>query len=117
MTIKQRTLWIAARLPGLFVGISGLVKLTSPARWTRLFASWGYPDWWAYVTGVVEITGAILVFTPKTSRYGTLLLAVTMLAAFVTLWTHRGGTLGWGSTPLTYCIWLTIVTVVSWNGK
>ena len=108
-------LWVAARLPGFGIGIAGLAKFYASARWDRLFLSWGYPTWLSKVTGAIEVAGAILLFVPRTTGYGALILAVTMLAAFLTLVTHRGGLLGWGATPLTYFMWLCALVIVRWK--
>jgi len=110
--IMRAFLWIAARLPGFGVGMAGLAKFYAAARWDRLFLSWGYPAWLSPIVGVVEVAGAILLFVPRTTLYGAVILAVTMLGAFLTLVTHRGGQLGWGMAPLTYFIWLSVLALV-----
>src|SRR5262249_3247341 len=98
-------IWIVARLPGFGIGMAGLAKFYAAARWQRLFISWGYPAWFTVVVAVVEVSGAILIFVPRTTLLGAVILAVTMLGAFLTLVTHRGGQLGWGAAPLSYLVW------------
>ena len=39
----------------------------------------GYPTWFLYVTGVIEVVGAILLLIPKTAVFGVLLLGATMI--------------------------------------
>jgi len=108
-------LWFVVRLPGVGIGVTGVAKFITAPRWQHWFGQWGYPEWFAYVAGVIEILGAILLFVPKTSRYGALLLSSTMLAAAVTLFTHPHTIFGRGSTPLVYCVWLAAVAIVSWR--
>lgn len=99
-------LWVAARLPGFGVGMAGLAKFYAAARWEGLFASWGYPTWLSKMVGVIEVAGAVLIFIPRTTLHGAVILALTMLCAFLTLVTHPGGRLGWGAAPLVYFVWL-----------
>ena len=106
-------LWVAARLPGFAIGMAGLGKFHASARWDRLFVSWGYPTWLSKVAGVIEVAGAVLMFIPRSSVYGAAILAVTMLCAFLTLVSHPAGQLGWGATPLVYCVWLSVIVVRS----
>ncbi len=34
------------------------------------FAQWGYPFWFQYLTGIIEVGGGICLFLPKTQWYG-----------------------------------------------
>lgn len=113
--IVSGLLWAIARLPGFAIGMAGLAKFYAAARWARLFVSWGYPAWLSKAVGVVELAAAILMFVPRTTLYGVVILAATMLAAFLTLVTHRGGLLGWGATPLSYFVWLGVLAIVTWR--
>lgn len=110
-------LWIAARLPAFGIGMAGLAKFYRSAFWEQLFVSWGYPTWLSKVVGIVEMMGAILAFVPRTTLYGIVILAITMAAAFLTLFTHQGGRLGWGLTPLTYFVWLCVLAIVRWRKR
>jgi hypothetical protein len=46
-----------------------------------LFTAVGFGQWFRYVTGILELTGAVLIMVPKTRRIGSALLATTMLGA------------------------------------
>jgi putative oxidoreductase len=109
---KAAILWTLARLPGIPIGVAGMAKFYASARWDQLFASWGYPTWFSKVTGIIEVAGAVLLFVPRTSMYGLAILAATMLGALMTLLAHRGGRFGWGSTPLAYLVWFSVLAIV-----
>ena len=68
-------------LAALFVG-AGLGKLTGAA--TPMFASWGYPAWFALLIGIAELAGAIGLLIPKTTRWAVIGLAGVMLGAVYT---------------------------------
>jgi putative oxidoreductase len=46
-----------------------------------LFTAIGFGQWFRYVTGILELTGAIPIIVPKTRRIGAALLATIMLGA------------------------------------
>lgn len=74
-------LWcVQAVLALLFVNAS-LAKLTGQPEMVALFSAVGLGQWFRYVTGVLELTGAVLIVMPKTRRVGAALLATTMLGA------------------------------------
>ena len=53
------------------------------------FVRWGYPAWWCYVTGALEMATAVLIAVPATRVGGLMLGAVVILAAIVTVLRHR----------------------------
>jgi uncharacterized membrane protein len=74
-------LWcVQALLAFVFIGAS-LAKLTGNAEAVALFTAVGLGQWLRYVTGILELTGAVLILVPKTSRIGAALLATVMLGA------------------------------------
>jgi uncharacterized membrane protein YphA (DoxX/SURF4 family) len=74
---------IAGLLALAFLAAGGS-KLAGAAPHPAQFEGWGYPIWFMYVTGLVELSGAILVAIPRTRLYGALALAATMLGAIGT---------------------------------
>jgi uncharacterized membrane protein YphA (DoxX/SURF4 family) len=46
------------------------------------FDAVGLGQWFRYFTGALEITGAILLLTPRTTGFGALLLAAICVGAF-----------------------------------
>lgn len=70
-----------------FLGAGGS-KLAGAQQMIEDFDRFGYPRWFMYFTGAVEITGALAVlvgiFVPVLAVLGGLLLAATMVGAVAT---------------------------------
>ena len=49
------------------------------------FVRWGYPAWWCYVTGALEIANAALIAVPGTRDAGLILGALIVAAAVLTV--------------------------------
>ena len=49
------------------------------------FARWGYPRWWTFVTGGLEIMSAVLIALPASRLVGLALGAVIVAAAVITV--------------------------------
>ena len=64
----------------MFVNASG-AKLMGTPDFVALFTAVGVGQWFRYVTGILELTGAVLILVPKTRRSGDALLATIMLGA------------------------------------
>ena len=79
--IIKTCLWI---LLGLLFLAAGGAKLWNPAAHAEKFAHWGYPLWFVYATGLIEVVGGIGLFIPVGRLYGVLLLSMTMIGATVT---------------------------------
>lgn len=74
-------LWcVQAALALVFVGASW-AKLTGEPQMVALFTAIDVGQWFRYVTGILEFTGAILILVPNTRRIGGALLATIMLGA------------------------------------
>lgn len=64
--------------------VSGLVKLAGAEVPAIEFAVWGYPGWFLYVVGAMEVGGALALWHPRWSRTGLALLAAVVLGAVAT---------------------------------
>lgn len=65
---------------GLFLYLGGAKLLGSPAA-VRLFHDIGWGQWFRYVTGVIELTGALLLVVPRLAGASALLLMTVMVVA------------------------------------
>jgi putative oxidoreductase len=68
----------------LFAGGTKLAPGAMQARHVETFIRWGYPGWFMYVVGVVEVGGGLLLFIPATRFYAAALLACNMIGAAIT---------------------------------
>lgn len=83
-TANHRILWALRLLLALAFGAAGAAKLAGVPQMIHIFELIGIGQWFRYVTGVVEVTGAILLLVPPTGFLGGLLLAVTMVFGIAT---------------------------------
>jgi putative oxidoreductase len=74
-------LWVVQGLLALTFAAAASGKLLGQPEMVGLFDAIGVGQWFRYVTGVVELTGAALILVPKTRVIGAGLLAGTMLCA------------------------------------
>jgi putative oxidoreductase len=69
---------LAVALLFFFVGKS---KFGAQSRWIKTFEQIGFGQWFRYLTGAVQMAGAIAVLIPRIFLWCILLLAGTMLGA------------------------------------
>jgi hypothetical protein len=62
----------------LFVGTA---KFQIQSPWVRIFEQIGFGEWFRYLTGTLQVIGAVLVLIPRTFAIGILILACTMAGA------------------------------------
>ena len=58
-----------------------ILKLVAVPEMVENFARWGFPSWFMYVTGLLELTAAVLIVIPRTRAYGAALLVAVMVGA------------------------------------
>ena len=95
---------------GMFLMV-GFFKLSGDPRLVGLFDAIGLGQWLRYVTGSLEVLGAVLLLIPRLSGLGALLLVGAMLGAVATHLFVVGGS----ALP---AIMLFIVTgVIAWGRR
>ena len=95
---------------GMFLMV-GFLKLSGNPQLVALFEAIGLGQWFRYLTGALEVTGAILLLVPRTSRLGALMLAGVMTGAVVTHVFIIGG------SPLMAIVLLVVTGVVAWGRR
>lgn len=83
-TLKFVLVWALV----LFFIAGGIGNLFPPDTVRADYARWGYPGWFHYVTGVMELVVAALIAHPATRLAGSILGCLIMGSAFVTLLLH-----------------------------
>jgi len=76
--------WIAVILLAVVFLSEGAAKFPESRLWVRVFDLIGFGQWFRYVTGAVEVAGALLLLIPATRLWGAVLLAGTMCGALLT---------------------------------
>jgi putative oxidoreductase len=79
-SLDRKIIWTLAVL---FIA-SGLFKFSGQPLLSEVFVRWGYPDWFVYFAGGIELIGGLMLLKPKTLFYGALLLAWQMFGAAFT---------------------------------
>ena len=95
---------------GMFLMV-GFFKLSGDPRMVGLFHAIGFGQWFRYVTGSLEVLGAVLLLIPRLSGLAALLLVGTMLGAVATHLFVVGG------SPLPAIILLIVTGVITWGRR
>ncbi len=66
----------------------GWKKFDPEGFWSGAFERWGYPTWFMFFIGFLEVGGALLILVPKVNGYGAITLAVVMFGALTTRLIH-----------------------------
>ena len=73
---------IAIRVLRVLLGLAfltiGVAKLTGTLSTVETFEAFGWGQWFRYFTGLLDLTGALLVLVPRWTFYGALLLTFTV---------------------------------------
>lgn len=93
--MKKRIGWqpvLSWDLAAFFV-FAGLLNIVAPASLLQDYERWGYPAWFHYATGALELLSAALLAWPARKKSGAALGMLVMAAAVVTLvingeWPH-----------------------------
>ena len=76
-------LWTLQLLVALVFVAAGSGKLVGSAQMVALFDAVGLGQWFRYVTGLLEVLGALLLIVPGKTAFGAVLLACVMAGAVV----------------------------------
>jgi uncharacterized membrane protein YphA (DoxX/SURF4 family) len=68
---------------------AGLFNAVGTRATRESFIRWGYPSWWRWVTGGLEILSAILIALPLGRSAGLALGAIIIVVASLTVLRHR----------------------------
>ena len=106
------TTWLPrVALAAVFLNV-GVQKFGTDTMWIRLFTQIGLGQWLRYLTGVLQIGGAIFVLVPATMPLGVLMLAGTMIGAII-VWVF---VLHAAANALVPAVLLAALLAVGWQG-
>ena len=89
--MRRATLWILTVVAAAMFLLAGTLKLIGVPMQVELFGTIGIGQWFRYVTGVLEVGGAIGLFIAPLAPFAALLLAVVMVGAILTHLFIAGG--------------------------
>ena len=108
---RHVTLWTLQVLVALaFVGAAA-GKLLGSADMIALFDAVGVGQWFRYVTGLLELLGALLLIVPRRAAFGSVLLAGVMVGAVVAHLTVLH------TAPTEALVLLVLTALISWGRR
>jgi putative oxidoreductase len=104
-------LWALQVLVALGMLGAGSAKLAGAEEMVKNFDTIGLGQWFRYVTGGLEVLGAVLLLVPKLSGVGALLLGTVMVGAVGAHLTKLGG------SPVPALVFLVLLAVIAWGRR
>jgi hypothetical protein len=98
-----------------FFVVGSLSNIVAPRSIFEEYLRWGYPHWFHFVTGAVELTTAVLLARARTRLWGSALGCTVMLAALSTVTVH--GEYGHGVAPLIVATLSIVVGWIAWRKR
>lgn len=81
---RSIALWVLQIALATFFLMGGVAKLTGDPMMVDVFEAVGIGQWFRYVTGLLEFTGAVLLLIPALAGAGAVLLGTVMVGAIFT---------------------------------
>jgi uncharacterized membrane protein YphA (DoxX/SURF4 family) len=115
---KWRTIaaWVLRIVLGLIFLFVGTTKLTGTGNTIEYFAAIGWGQWFRYLTGLLDIAGVVLLFVPRWTCYGAIMLACSVgLAASISLTVLRGNPT-WGGPVMVFVplVFTLLAALLAW---
>lgn len=98
-----------------FFVVGALSNIFAPGSIYQEYLKWGYPSWFHFVTGTLELTAAVLLLRAPSRLLGVALGCTVMLAALATVIVH--GEYGHAIPPLVVATLLLVVGWISWRKR
>jgi hypothetical protein len=106
---------ISALALAAFFVVGSLSNIFAPGSIYEEYLKWGYPHWFHFVTGSLELTTAVLLARAQTRLWGSALGCTVMLAALATVTLH--GEYGHGVAPLVVAALSVLVGWIAWRKR
>lgn len=108
---QNRLVWGVRILLALAFGAAGLAKLMGVEMMVATFEAIGVGQWFRYLTGGIEVLGAVLMLVPATGLWAGLLLGGTMVGATISHFVVVPG------TPVPAIVLGLLSAVVVWHQR
>ncbi|MGQ0774856.1 MAG: DoxX family protein [Pseudonocardiales bacterium] len=103
-------LWVLQVLVAALFLFAGVTKLIGVADMVALFDEIGFGQWFMYLTGALEVIGAVALLVPRFIALGALLLAGVMVGAVIT-------NFALGENPLPAVILVVVTAIIAWGRR
>jgi uncharacterized membrane protein YphA (DoxX/SURF4 family) len=103
------TIWGVQIVTALAFLAAGGSKLAGAPDMVAMFEKVGFGQWFRYLTGSLEVTGALLLLVPRTAAIGGGLIAAVMIGAIGTHLFLIGG------NPAPAAVLMLLAITVGWN--
>jgi uncharacterized membrane protein YphA (DoxX/SURF4 family) len=85
--MKNAVGWILAVLLAVLFALVGISKLIGAPAMVKEFAQIGFGQWFRFVTGTLEVAGAVGLLIPRFRFWAALLIATIMIGAtLINIW-------------------------------
>jgi hypothetical protein len=98
-----------------FFVVGSITNIVAPGSIYDEYLKWGYPRWFHFVTGSLELTAAILLFRVPSRLLGAALGGTVMLAALATVVIH--GEYGRAVPPVVAATLSFVVGWITWRKR
>ena len=102
----------ALALAAFFV-VGSISNILAPGSIYEEYLRWGYPPWFHFVTGALELTTAVLLARASTRLLGCALGCAVMVGALATVTLH--GEYGHAAPPLVIATLTIIIAWITWR--
>lgn len=109
-------IWALRIVLGIAFTYVAATKLTGTGNTVQYFAAIGWGQWFRFLTGSVDLVGAVLLFVPRWTLYGAIALACSVgLGAVISL-TVLHGDPKWGAPVMVVvpAILASLAAVLAW---
>lgn len=106
---------VSARALAAFFVVGSLSNIVAPGSIYEEYLKWGYPSWFHFVTGSLELTAAVLLVRERTRLFGSALGCTVMLAALATVTLH--GEYEHGVSPTVVAMFTLVVGWITWRTR
>lgn len=107
-------IWVLRAILGVAFLTIGAAKLTGTVHTVETFEAFGWGQWFRYLTGLLDTLGAALLFVPRGTFYGALLLACTIGLGTVLSFLHLHDSL---ATPLALTLMAATLAWLTWKRR
>jgi hypothetical protein len=112
---SQVSMQVPALALATFFVVGSLTNIVAPGSIYEEYLRWGYPHWFHFVTGSLELMAAVLLAQAQTRLWGAALGCTVMLAALATVTLH--GEYGHGMPPLVAATLSIVVGWIAWRKR